>query len=245
MSLRRRFSLIELLMVVAIIAILLSLLLGGMAQARRKAQFVVCFNNAKQIGQSVVLYTNTNRGGIPYSVNAASWDDLLSPHLFTNFGASAIALKGIRVADNIPGGKTWLCPLAPTQAVIDSNAPEGLNLASPSNVYEARSYGINGLGSGQQGRVDGGEGLLCEGSRATIRMSEFTRSASEVILIAERDAKLSCRGWYRSSVTGPMDKYRRAQGLHKESPGKYTNVMTDGSAQFLHWSAMEERQFWK
>lgn len=65
----RGFTLVELLMVIAIIAILAAILLPVMAQAREAARRTTCVSNIKNLGTALTLYAQDYDGGyMPYYV---------------------------------------------------------------------------------------------------------------------------------------------------------------------------------
>ncbi|MBX3387830.1 MAG: DUF1559 domain-containing protein [Phycisphaeraceae bacterium] len=66
MRIRRAFTLIELLIVIAIIATLIGILLPALAGARESARTTKCMANLKSIGTSLTLYADNNRGTFPY-----------------------------------------------------------------------------------------------------------------------------------------------------------------------------------
>lgn len=58
----KRFTLVELLIVVAILAILIAMLLPALQKARQKSAAAQCLGNLKQIGVAIVTYANDNDG---------------------------------------------------------------------------------------------------------------------------------------------------------------------------------------
>ena len=66
---KKAFTLIELLIVIAIIAVLAGMLLPALNSARKTARGIVCFNNLKQLGTMMEFYCND------YSDFFPRWND--------------------------------------------------------------------------------------------------------------------------------------------------------------------------
>ena len=70
----RKFTLIELLAVIAMIGILLSILLPSLRNAKAESKLTVCLSNESQIGKGVILYAVSKNGIFPDNNGTASFD---------------------------------------------------------------------------------------------------------------------------------------------------------------------------
>ncbi len=75
--LKHAFTLIELLGVIAIIAILAAMLLPDLASAKNKATQISCLSNLRQINLFMQMYTDDNKGVFPTALLSASAYDKL------------------------------------------------------------------------------------------------------------------------------------------------------------------------
>ncbi|MBI5831549.1 MAG: DUF1559 domain-containing protein [Armatimonadetes bacterium] len=123
---RRGFTLIEMLVVIAIIAILAAILFPVFAKAREKARQSSCSSNLKQIGLAMIQYRQDYDETTPWYVNGASW----------NTWAAGTAYWGRFYEPYAKSQQIFRCPSA---ASTDSAGSTG----GADNGVNA-NYGLNG-----------------------------------------------------------------------------------------------------
>ena len=72
------FTLIELLIVIAIIALLAAILLPALSKAREKGMQTSCMSNQRQLGTVFITYTDDNSGFLPGREQPRCWSQTLS-----------------------------------------------------------------------------------------------------------------------------------------------------------------------
>lgn len=78
---KANFTLIELLLVIAIIVILAGMLLPALSMMREKGRTTLCLNNLRQLGVYTMMYCMDYDGFIPNSHNGVKeWSDILSDY---------------------------------------------------------------------------------------------------------------------------------------------------------------------
>ncbi|QYY37512.1 type II secretion system protein [Ruficoccus sp. ZRK36] len=118
-SFKRRpaFSLVEILVVCAIITVLAGILIPTVSSVRRQTDLLTCSNHLRQIGIGLRLYINDNKGILPgplWSGQKANYPNTGSGHLLTEFEdymeISTVDVDGTSLAE------IMLCP-----AYMDQN----------------------------------------------------------------------------------------------------------------------------
>lgn len=112
-ALRRAFTLIELLIVIAIISILAAIIFPVFVQAREKARQVHCLSNGRQLSSAVMQYTQDYDEALPPSTNYAVPTD------------AAERVWGPTIMPYLKNADVCLCPSAPGGAYPLSWATRG------------------------------------------------------------------------------------------------------------------------
>lgn len=153
----RGFTLVELLVVIAVIAILAALLLPALAQAKGRAQAIACMNNPKQLAIAWHMYANDNAERLPYNLglvgssfrtelnwvnNVMTWD--LSPDN-TNVETLTKASLGTYVGGN---AAIYRCPSDHSLSAVQIEAGWTARIRSYSMnamVGDAGTFSANGF----------------------------------------------------------------------------------------------------
>jgi len=143
----RGFSLVELLVVMAVVAILAALLLPTLSRAKTKARLTVCMNSLRQINLGVRMYSDDSHDASPSPGGAGLTSTNIEP-LYSGYKALMKSYVGVNGASSL-GDRLFQCPadsFFPSWFLTNATWPFHFVQTSihDESLFDFSSYAFNG-----------------------------------------------------------------------------------------------------
>jgi len=225
---RRAFTLIEVLVVIAIIGLLVALLLPAVQSSREASRRLQCTNNLKQVGLALLNYETSHKHFPPGYMSQFDssgndtgpgwgWASMILPQMeeaaIHNVIHFDLAIEhpnnGVRVAV-IP---SYLCPTENLRQVWQAKRLDGTPICEVAESNYVAMFGTTEPG------VDG-DGMFFRNSK--IAMRDITDGSSKTIAVGERTHQLGRATWVGSVTNAVLfaeDDNTQAQAVPEVGAG--------------------------
>jgi prepilin-type N-terminal cleavage/methylation domain-containing protein len=237
------FTLIELMVVIAIIAILAALLLPALSKARERVEGISCLNNTRQLVLAWQLYTDDHEGFLPYNLgmngssfrtninwvnNVMTWD-LSSDN--TNLATITSASLGPFI-----GGTTAIFHCPSDHALSATQRAAGWD-------QRIRSYSMNAMVGNAGAFLINGANVNNPGYRQFLKNTQIPHPSQIFVFLDEHPDSIN-DGYFLNKNTpannGAYGAKAAAYGEWTDLPASYHNHSTafsfaDGHGSLHHW----------
>ena len=203
------FTLVELLIVIAIVGLLIGLLLPALGNARATASRIVCLGNQRQMMLAATLYADAHQGYLmpalytDYSSMPArrvGWD------FVEEFGSGGTSIRAGALWDGTDAGRVMQCPS--TQGPDNWTLAEGTNAPQPYTGYNYNTSYLGGptIGADPAHPAGNGPRWSSEGETlaASARMSEIG-DPSWTVVFGDGSFGTGTNKFMRAPTTGTRD----------------------------------------
>ena len=209
MTTRRAFTLVELLVVIAVIALLAAMLLPALSNARQSGRRTACASNLRQLGVALSIYAGENEGDFPVANRTNRWPS----QLHRNYENLDVLL--------CPADRT---PPPTNLGVTPDEAPRSYVM----NLF--RDHFASTLSAAQLQRFNSGTyaGTINEGSIG---------SPADTITFGEKrtrstDFYVDFAGVFGGTMLGAIEQRRHMRASRADSGGS-NYAFVDGSVRYL------------
>lgn len=208
---RSAFTLVELLVVVAILGILAALMMPALSSAKAKASSISCLNRVRQLGMSLMLYSDDFEGQYPPRRQSTNtWPYRLQPYY-----------RDAKMLECPSDSFSWLLPMI---------APE-------MKLVLRRSFVINGFNDWFQSELSASnyQAFLAWQWPQGMKAAAIPNPTETIVFGEKRKGSYHVHMDFSQGQAGndveEIDQARHASGANKEGGSNF--AFADGSARFL------------
>jgi prepilin-type N-terminal cleavage/methylation domain-containing protein len=232
---RRGFTLVELLVVIAVIAILAAILLPTLARAKSRATGIMCLNNVRQLIVAWQLYAHDQRDRLPYNLggdadrktvapfNKANWvNGVLDWETTSDNTNSTLMLQSSLAAYCYNNPRVYKCPA--DRALSDVQRSAGWN-------ERVRSYSMNAMVGDAGDLSSTGQNLNNPGYKQYFKLPQIGAPANIFVFIDEHPDSIN-DGYFLVQWSYPFEWVDLPASFHNDCAAL---SFADGHSEMHKW----------
>lgn len=222
-SARQGFTLVELLVVLAVIGILAAIVLPALSQAKARAQAIVCLNNTRQLELAWQVYAVEHEDGLPYNLGMAgssfrtplNWVNNVMTWDLSTDNTNLAMLTGASLGRYVSGNtQVYRCPSDDVLSTVQQAA------GWPARV---RSYSMNALVGDAGNFSTNGYNINAPDYTQFFKLTQIPQPSEIFVFLDEHPDSID-DGYFVERVPGETYYYGGAYGPPMVKPSQWIDL---------------------